>query len=218
MSRKESEAVPVGNSPVPQHEEFGSDQPTLKEVCRMIKEVFEEGDRRIYKMQEYTGERRSMNQRLTRLEQDARHPRFAMKAERPANTKTRKRTEGAAKALQAKHEDSCTAQRVQKGPKILTCFGVITKPPALPCRDDVVVENGAAAPKPCLPSLEVHSPTAAGGSLSTDENSMATKITFNQPSLRLYRTEEANLKTLLNPSRTTVLSCLLPPPARGLSR
>ena len=37
MSRKESEAVPVGNGPVPQ--QVGPDQPTLEEVCRMIKEV-----------------------------------------------------------------------------------------------------------------------------------------------------------------------------------
>ena len=41
MSRKESEAVPVVNGPVPQQEEFRPDQPTLKEVCRIIKEVFE---------------------------------------------------------------------------------------------------------------------------------------------------------------------------------
>ena len=37
MLRKESEAVPEGNGPVPQREEFGSGQPTLEEVCWMIK-------------------------------------------------------------------------------------------------------------------------------------------------------------------------------------
>ena len=32
MPRKEGEAVREGNGPVPQHEEFGSDQPTLADV------------------------------------------------------------------------------------------------------------------------------------------------------------------------------------------
>ena len=44
MLRKESEAAPEENSPVPQQEEFGSGQPTLEDVYRMIKEVYEEWD------------------------------------------------------------------------------------------------------------------------------------------------------------------------------
>ena len=135
-----------------------------------------------------------MDQRLTRLEHDARQPRLAMEADGSANTKTRERTEGTATAVQAKHGDSCTAQGVQDGPDISTCFGVMAKPPALPCRDDVVVENGAAAPKSCLPFLEMRSPTAADGLLPTDEASIATKTTFNQPSLRLYSAEETDSK------------------------
>ena len=111
-----------------------------------------------------------------------------------ANTKTRERTEGAAKAVQAKHGDSGTAQRVQDGPKISTCFGVMAEPPTPPCRDDVVVENGAAAPKSCLPSLEMCSPTAAGGLLPTGEASIATMTTYNQPPLRLCSTKETNSK------------------------
>ena len=124
-----------------------------------------------------------MNQRLTRLEHDARQPRLAMNADGPANTKTRERTEGAAKAVQAKRGDSCTAKRAQDRPKISTCLGVIAEPPALPCRNDVVVENGAAAPKSCLPSLEVCSLTAAGGLLPTCEASITTITTYNQPPL-----------------------------------
>ena len=38
MPRKESEAVPEGNSPVPQREEFGSGQPTLADVYRPLQE------------------------------------------------------------------------------------------------------------------------------------------------------------------------------------
>ena len=37
------------------------------------------------------------------------------------------------------------------------------EPPALSCRDDVVVESGDAASKSCLPSLEMRRITAAGG-------------------------------------------------------
>ena len=32
MTRKESKAVPEGNGPVPQQEEFGSGEPTLADV------------------------------------------------------------------------------------------------------------------------------------------------------------------------------------------
>ena len=106
-----------------------------------------------------------MNQRVARLEQDARQPRLSMEADGPTGTKTLERTEGAAKSVQVKHGDSCTAQRVQDGPKISTCFGVMIESPALPCRDDVLVENGAAALKSCFSSLEVRSPTSAGGLL-----------------------------------------------------
>ena len=41
MPRKESEAVPVGNGPVPQQEEFGSGEPTLADVCRLFEERFD---------------------------------------------------------------------------------------------------------------------------------------------------------------------------------
>ena len=96
MLRKESEAVPEGNGPVPQQEEFGSGQPTLEDVYRIMKEVFEEWDTKMDKLlREYREEWRSIDQRLTRLEHDARQPRHGMEADGPANTKTRERTEGA---------------------------------------------------------------------------------------------------------------------------
>ena len=122
-----------------------------------------------------------------------------MNADGPTDTKTRERTKGATKAVQVKHGDSCTTPRVQYRPKISICFGVMAEPPALPSRDDVLVENGAAAPKSCLPSLEMRSPTAAGSLLSTGEASIATRATFNQPPLRLYSTEETNSKKTSTP-------------------
>ena len=126
------------------------------------------------------------------LEHEARQPRLAMEADGPANTKTQERTEGSATAVQAMREDSCTtAQRVQDGPMTnSTCFSMMAESPALPCRDDVVVESGDAAPESCLPSMEMRATTAAGGLASTGEASTATRTTSNEPLLWFYATEE----------------------------
>ena len=72
-----------------------------------------------------------------------------MEADGPANTKTHERTDGATTAVQAMRGDSCTtAQRVQDSPMTNSISsGVKAEPPALPCRDDVVVESGDAAPR-----------------------------------------------------------------------
>ena len=164
MPRKESEAVLEGNGPVPQEEEFGSGQPTLEDFCqKMFEEIDKRFDkhiriiRKLYKeplrstrekvARGSGGDEKGENSRVASLEQDARQPHLAIEANGPADTKTREHTEGAVKAVQAKHGDSCTAERVQGGPKTSTCFGVMAEPPALPCRNDVLVENSAAAPK-----------------------------------------------------------------------
>ena len=73
-------------------------------------------------------------------------------------------------------------------------FGVEAEPPDLPCRDDVLVEGGDAAPRSCLPSIKMRSPTAAGGLVPTGEASTATETTSNEPLLRFYATEETNPK------------------------
>ena len=56
-----------------------------------------------------------MGQRLASLEQDARQPRLAMEADGPANEKGRKRTEGAAKAVQSMHGGGFFVNRVDMG-------------------------------------------------------------------------------------------------------
>ena len=66
------------------------------------------------------------------------------------------------------------------------------EPTALPCRDDVVVECGAAAFESCLSSLEMRSSSAAGGLAPTGEASTASEATSNEPLLRFYETEEMN--------------------------
>ena len=137
---------------------------------------------------------------IRRLEHGARQPRLAMEADGLANTKTRQRTEGAAIAVQAMHGDSFPACRVDHGLMTnSTSFGIMAKPPALLCRHDVVVESGDAAPKSCLPFLEMRTTTAAEGLVPTGKTSTATESTFNESLLRFYSTEEANCKKTSTP-------------------
>ena len=190
MLRKASEAVPKGNGPVPQKEEFGSGQLTWGDVYRVMKVAFDRWDKNL---DEISDEMRKMDEHVTRLEHGARQPRLAMEADGPADTKTSGRTEGAATAAQAMRGDGFSARRVEPGPNTnSTSFGVKAETPALPCRDDVVVESGEAASEFCLPSLEMRSSTAAGGLVSTGEASKAKETNFNQTPLRLCSTDETD--------------------------
>ena len=134
-----------------------------------------------------------MDRHVISLEHGARQPRLAMEADGPSNTKTRECTEGAGTAVQAMRGDSFSARRVEPCTNTnSTSFGVKVKRPVLPCRDDVGVESGDAAPKSCLPSLEIRSPTAAGGLVLTGKASTTTETNFNQPPLKFYSTEETD--------------------------
>ena len=105
-----------------------------------------------------------------------------MEVDGPADTKTRERMEGAATAVQAMHEDSFPACRVDPGPKSnSTSLGMTAEPPDFPCREDVLVEDGGAAPKSCLPFLEMRTTTAAGGLPSTGKISTAMDTTSTRP-------------------------------------
>ena len=197
MPRKDCEAVPEGNCLIPQQEELGSGEPTLADLYRLCEERFDRmdsySDRWNMKLDEISDETRVMNEHVTSLEHGARQLRLAMEADGHANTKTQRRTEGAAKAVQVMRGDSCTAeQKVQDGPKTSTTFGVEAEPPDIPCWEDLLVEEGATPPESCLPSLEIRSPTAVGGSVPTGEASTATETTPNESLLRFYTTEEIN--------------------------
>ena len=182
MLWKESEAVSEGNSPVHQ-EEFGFDQTESVDVYRQIKLM----------ISHFKEQTKMLETRLTSLEHGTRQRRLAMEADGSANTKTCERTEGATTAVQAMRGDGFSARRVEPGPNTSsTSFGVKVEPPALPCRDDVVVESGDAAPKSCLTFLEMRSSTATGGLLPTGEASTATETNFNQPPLRFHSTEETD--------------------------
>ena len=176
MPWKEIEVSPESNGPIPR---LGG--VTQEDFRRALSEMRGEI------LGELKKDLRSMDQRLAGLEPDARQPRLAMVADGQANTKTRKFTEGVIKAVQGMHGDGFSANRADPSPKTnSTSVGMKAEFPALPCRYDVLVENGAAAPNSCLPSLEMRSPTAAGGLFSTGEASIATRTTLNQPPFRLY--------------------------------
>ena len=152
-------------------------------------------------MDEISEEIRGTSQRLASLEHDARQPRLAMEVDGQADTETRERTAGAATAVQAIHGDSCSANRVDSGPKTTsTSFGVKTDPPALPCRDDVLVDKGSAVPKSCISPLETCTTLAAGGLPPTGETSTATKNTFDYLTLLFHQTEETHSEKTSTPS------------------
>ena len=139
---------------------------------------------------------RGTSQSSASREHDARQARLAMEANVQADTKTSERTEGATTAVQAMHGNGCSANRVDPETICSTSFGDdCTGPPKLPCsREDALVDNGAAVPKSCFPSLEMRSPTTVGGLLPTGEASIATRTIFNHPPLQLYSSEETNSK------------------------
>ena len=95
-------------------------------------------DKRFGKKPENPEDLRTNDQRTARLEQNARQPSLPMEADGPADIKTRKRTEGAVKAVQAMNGDSFSSRRIDPGLKTnSTSFGVKAEPPVRPCRDNL---------------------------------------------------------------------------------
>ena len=171
----------------------------MGDVYRLLVEIFDRRDsysaRLDKKLDEISAEMRKMNQHVTRLEHGARQLRLAMEADGQADTEIRERTEGAATAVQAMRGDCFSARRVEPGPTTnSTSFGVKAEPPALPCRDDSVVECGSAASELCFPSMEMRSSTAAGGLVPTGDTYKASEATLNEPPLGFCLTEETDLK------------------------
>ena len=113
-----------------------------------------------------------------------------------SDTKTRKRIEDAA-ADQAKDGDICSAKRVQAGPTSSTSFDMKTESPVLPRRDNVLVDKGAAAPKPCLSPVQMRTLTSAGDLLPAGKASTATKIIFYQSPLWFFPIEEVHPRTTI---------------------
>ena len=80
-----------------------------------------------------------------------------------------------------KNEDISSA-RVDDGPTSLTSFSMIAEPSAPENSiGDGLVGKGAEAPKPCISSVEMRTPTAAGGLLPASTASTAMKGIFPRP-------------------------------------
>ena len=152
-------------------------------------------------------------------------PRLAMEANEPANTKTSGRTEGAATGVQAMQGDSCSADRVDPDLVCSTSFvDDYTGPPTPPCSgENALVDNGAAAPKLCLPPLEMCTTIGASGLLPTGETSYGNEDHLRPPNSSALPNRGDKFEDFdSTPSRTTAASgritCLLPPPAGGSLR
>ena len=140
MTRRKSKAVPHGNGPVPQDTSGLLGGITVGELRRIISEAldksFDELKKNLDRMSETIDRMlRGTYQRLAGAEHDARQPRLTTDADVPTDKKTYKRAEDAA-ADQAKHDDSCFAERVDTGPTSSTSFGMAAESTALPRRDD----------------------------------------------------------------------------------
>ena len=133
-------------------------------------------------------------QRLAGLEHEARQPRLAMEADVTPDTKTRKRTEGAA-VDRVMSGDSSSARKVHIDPTSSTSFGMMAESPVLPLKDDALVDKGAEAPKPCLSPVEMCKLTAPGGLLPAGTAFLVMRTIFPRPLLSLSLGEETENST-----------------------
>ena len=123
MPRKQGKVVPEGSGPVPQHDEFGPEQPKLVDMYRVFEERFDRQlniikihfDQQDEKLDELTKKMRETRQRLAGLEQEARQPRLATEGDVEPDTRIYKRTEDAA-ADRVKHIGDSSSAKVYIGP------------------------------------------------------------------------------------------------------
>ena len=125
------------------------------------------------KLDDMVKEARNTNQRRAGLQDQAQQPRLAMKADVLEDKKTRESTEDFA---QDGRLGDISSDRVHD-PMRLTSFGDqdYTDPPALPCRDDALVNQGHEVAKPCLSPAGIRKSSSAGsllhaGATSTYQN------------------------------------------------
>ena len=128
--------------------------------------------RRGNKLDDMVKETRNTNQRRAGLQHQAQQPRLAMNADVLENKKTRESTEDFAQ--DGRLGDTSSDQ--VHDPMRLIIFGDqdYTEPPALPCRDDTLINQGHEVAKPCLSPVEMRKSTPAGsllhaGAVSTNK-------------------------------------------------
>ena len=122
-----------------------------------------------------------------------------MKADVQEDKKTRESTEDFA---QDGILGDISSDRVHD-PMRLTSFGDedYTEPPALPCRDDALVNQGHEVAKPCLSPMEIRKSTSAGSFLHAGANSTTKTQGNNFPPKFLPRSfretrEEKKISTI----------------------
>ena len=161
MPRMKSKAGPECYGPV-SPDDYEVSRLTREELFRIVEQemdkTFDRGTSHFnYEIFEDTEEKSKTNQRLASdLQHDARQPRLATESDEETDTKTSKRTEGAA-AENGKNGDISSAT-VDDGPTSLTRFGMIAEPLLMApekCICDALVNEGAEAPKPHLSPVEV---------------------------------------------------------------
>ena len=129
-----------------------------------------------------TKENNENKQRLAGLQHQAQQPHLAIEAGEKACKETPKRTEGA-----ATDEEKSTNRpfaRAEENSTSSTSFGKLAEPSAAEkCIGEALVNKGAKAPKPRLPSVEVRMLSSTAGGLlfaSTASITKRTKI-FSPP-------------------------------------
>ena len=157
MPRKWSKAVPKGNGPVPHHDQFGSQKPTMVDLNRTFEVKIDRMDKNLDRMSELTGMLRATNQHSAGLPHEARQPRLATETDVEPDTKTRKRT-GDFAADRVTNGNSSSAG-VNDGPTFLTSFGMIAQPPT---PETLKHQSRASHPWRCArqQSLVVYCPSA----------------------------------------------------------
>ena len=145
-----------------------SGPPTMMELFTIITKKFEEVNMKFEelhsKLDDMVKEIRNTNQRCAGLQQlQAQQPRLAVKADVLEDKKTRKSRGDF--APDGRLED-ISSGRVYDSMR-LTSFDdqEYIEPPALPCRDNALINQGHEVPKPCLSPVEMRKSTPAGGLL-----------------------------------------------------
>ena len=153
-----------------------SEENFRRQLNRMRSHFYRQGK----ELSEPTETMRATNQRLVDLQHEAQQPRLVTEEDVQPNIKIRKRTEDAG-ADRVKNGDISFA-RVDDSLTSLTSFDMLAERPALLMfRDDVLVDKVTEAPKPCLPPVEMRTPTAADGLLPAGTTYTAMGIIFTLP-------------------------------------
>ena len=201
MPRKQSEAILVRYGPVP-HNDYEVGRLTMEELRRLFAELgkrFDRGtghfDHERFGDTEETGK---TNNLLSGLQHGALQSHVAMETDVKTDKKTRKRTEGAAAADRAKHEDSPSG-KVDDGPTSLTSFCMIAQPLLMApekCIGDTLVNRGVEASKLCSTPVEMRMlSSAAGGLMSTGTASIMIRAIFPPPLFSWSLGEETKERT-----------------------